>query len=116
MCFYTRVYGSRRHSSTPLTHTQATFQEKFLGFWHQRSRGLQIESDLVLLTESIKQEQRRIQQVDEELREKGIDVELAETQTECSLDRNNKCTEDSRGHRSIDGNTKEDLNVGVIVR
>lgn len=70
-------------------------------FWHQRSRAVQVDNDFTLLTESIKEEQRRIQQIDQELERRGIDSTPIDALSEGPLDKNTNCANDRGGQRSM---------------
>ncbi len=41
-------------------------------FWHKRSRAIQADTDIVVLSESIKDEERRIKELDQLLKDEGV--------------------------------------------
>ncbi len=59
-------------------------------FWHGRSRAIQTDTDIIVLTESIKMEQKRVKQLNKLLADKGVAPTVIsgkqETMQECNTD------------------------------
>ena len=43
-----------------------------MNFWHRRSRAIQADTDIVVVSEGIKDEERRIKELDQLLEDKGV--------------------------------------------
>ena len=43
-----------------------------MNFWHRRSRAIQADTDIVVVSEGIKDEERRIKELDQLLKDKGV--------------------------------------------
>lgn len=62
------------------------FQTWWLGFWHRQSRAVRIEEDLMLLQEAIKDENRRIDELDKLLSVYGVEEETDKREGEMTGD------------------------------
>ena len=65
-----------------------------MGFWHQRSRAIQADTDVTLLSAAIDEEKRKIKHLDQLLQEKGVepvasDNTETEDKTTINVDSNN---------------------------
>ena len=54
-----------------LCHFQDNFEARFLGFWHQESASVEVETEILTLEPVIAEERRRIDQLDKKLEEMG---------------------------------------------
>ena len=89
---HTHTHTHTRACAHTHTHThKKNFEARFMDFWHQRSRATQADTDVMLLSEAIKEEKKKIKHLDEMLREKGVEPVASD----------NTDTEDKRTNDSV---------------
>ncbi len=64
--------------SLPPSFPQDSLQARFLQFWHQTSRSSVVSAHLSMLEEAIAEEERRMADLDRELRDRGLDLQAVD--------------------------------------
>ena len=80
-------------------------QERFLNFWHQDSKGAQLDIEIAVLEDSIRDEKQKIAELNEALLRHGVEIKgepadnkkVEPQRDSCPQDDLNNRTEDSSG-------------------